>query len=245
MADGGYGGKAGHGGEGPSHFVDNSALAAYTDSHGMVKALHAAHDLLERAMNPAKTAKEDVIPGATLSSARGIAFMFYFKMGAVGSGLAGNGLVIAKKPGSNDWGMPINVRAGGVGGGLELGVAKMYQVITLDTDEAVKTFLSYNFKIEAQAQESVGGETLGSMGMVGPGMHVVYNYVKGIWLGAGILGMVVTPEDKVNAEFYGKDPNDCEAEALVLGDALASYTPHPDIVKLHQLVAKAEAYVHA
>lgn len=53
----------------------------------------------------------------------------------------GQGLLVARKPGSQEWCLPVALGLGGVGAGLQVGFHQEYQIALLMSDEAVKLML--------------------------------------------------------------------------------------------------------
>eukprot|EP00955_Chlamydomonas_euryale_P059507 357398-Chlamydomonas_euryale.AAC.1 len=74
------------------------------------------------------------------SQCRGVAFLFTYKVGVFASASGGSGILIAKKPGTQEWGLPVAIGLGGIGGGLDFGVSRAYQIMVLNTDHAVRNF---------------------------------------------------------------------------------------------------------
>lgn len=205
--------------------------------------------LLDSHTNPEKADRDAAIPQWVLKNARGLAFLFTYKVGIWLSASGGSGVVIAKPRGSDHWGLPVSIGLGGAGGGLDFGVQKSYQIVVFNTNEAVDLFLSKNMKLgltlavaagpvgraaEGSANVKLGKKTKEEARATGA---FTYGYTKGLFGGAGVQGQFVSSRAKGTAHYYGidKDSNvtdDLPTEEELKEEADTNTTSKPTIINV-------------
>jgi len=194
---------------------------------------------------------EKIIEPAILAKARGVAFVFAEKAGIIVSGSVGAGLVIARKEGSQEWGLPIAFGVGGGGIGLQVGVMHDFQVVVLNTDEAVKTFVTHNCKYAVELNmASAGGvhhKGTASAGNVGDTIYpekpaIVYGAPEGHFAGISLGSLVIIAMDSWNEKYYGT--KGASSVEYLYGTALAGKTPSEQVAAL-QAALTERSTIHA
>ncbi|KAG1658927.1 hypothetical protein FOA52_003097 [Chlamydomonas sp. UWO 241] len=220
------------------------AMSAAGEQFSISSNIKESIELLKSHTDPKHADRDAAIPPWVLQKARGIAFLFTYKVGVFASVSGGSGILICKRPGAEEWGLPIGVGLGGGGGGLDFGVSKSLQIIVLNNDDAVRTFATDNAKLDigiAFAAGPVGRQAEGAAA-VGGGDKIApcftYGYTKGLFAGVGIHGMWVTAKDKENAHYYGL-PAPVSGADLLFGPTLLDKTPTPEVAELHAALALA------
>lgn len=163
-----------------------------------------ANDILQKAISSHGAG----LPRDIVENCHGVILMSAVEVGAIFTGSVGSGIIIRKNPIAGvKWSPPSACKLHGAGFGLLLGAAHSdYLVFCLD-DIAVYAF--------ASGQEFTFGPqdayVLGNMGRtdrlnfnsLNNGVITV-SFSNGIFAGVSLEGAKVTPNDKVNAEFYGE-----------------------------------------
>jgi lipid-binding SYLF domain-containing protein len=145
-----------------------------------------------------------------LKEARGVAFLFTYKVGVFASVSGGTGVVMRRLPGSNAWGPPVAIGLGGGGGGLDFGVNKTQQLVVLRSDEAVEAFMKPSAKLSIGLNIAAGpvGRQIEEAGHISKDKAVnafTYALTQGIFAGVGVQGMFVKEREEENRRFYGLD----------------------------------------
>uniref|UniRef100_A0A7R9VIN1 Ysc84 actin-binding domain-containing protein n=1 Tax=Chlamydomonas euryale TaxID=1486919 RepID=A0A7R9VIN1_9CHLO len=210
----------------------------------MTDLINRAADVLE--MHYGAKAQNDMrIPEELMKEARGVAVLFNYQFSIGVTSSVGSGILIAKKPGSEEWGCPIALGLGGVGVGLVIGAHKDETVLLLMSDAAVKTMCKAGLKCGADMQIALGptGVKEDANAILAsrekPVDGYAYGKAVGLVMGGGFTTQVVSPMYDKNAAFYGvKSPSDGgpAADALVLGDAPEGAAPSDAIGKLQGLL---------
>lgn len=146
-----------------------------------------------------------------LQHCQGIAFISTIKVGTLfWGGQGGTGIIIAKTE-RGTWSAPLAVGIGGCAWGLLLGASKSDNIILLNTQAAVKTFMSKGqLKLGVDAQLAMGNT--GHDTEVGVGITtkrvapvVSYSFAKGVFAGISFDGNIMAVRNKCNADFYGQN----------------------------------------
>ncbi|KAI9309017.1 hypothetical protein BJ944DRAFT_280825 [Cunninghamella echinulata] len=173
---------------------------------------------------------DKVIPTDILRNAKGLAIFTVLKGGFIFSGRAGSGLVIGKLP-DGSFSSPSAINVFGMGFGGQVGAEVTDFVMVLQTQAAVKVFMSHG-NITLGGNLSVAAGPVGRNADVSGAASVnsvaaVFSYSKtrGLFAGVSIEGSVIVERFDANAKMYGykvkaKDllsghvPRPAEAEAL-------------------------------
>ncbi|GAX78323.1 hypothetical protein CEUSTIGMA_g5765.t1 [Chlamydomonas eustigma] len=190
-----------------------------------------AIDLLLAHTDPMRSHADMAIPQWVIAKARGIAFLFTYKVGFFASASGGSGILIAKRLGTQTWGLPIGLGLGGVGGGLDFGMSKSYQILVLNSDDAVRSFCQDNVKLGigiAVAAGPVGRQAEGTANIkLGQAQQneermvpcFCYGHTKGLFAGIGVQGMFLTSKDSENSRYYGL-PGTHTSQDMLFGPVL-------------------------
>ena len=97
------------------------------------------------------------IGSEALKNARGLAFLTSYTVGFIGGGTFSHGILIAKKPGTEQWGLPVAISGGGATAMFGVGYREDTCMYLLESDAAVQsTFGNHSLKVrrEEPARES-------------------------------------------------------------------------------------------
>lgn len=163
--------------------------------------------VLEEIMSDPATA----IPAEILQDAKGIIFTLNYRGGFLIGGHAGNGILIAKNPLTEEWGVPAFVTTGGANIGLQLGVKEFDAIyVIMDTDTIRK---AYTGRIDFGADASAVAGPLESSSETKSGKDyknakiLVYSNKKGLYAGVSLKAGWVSPNNKATKFFYNTDYN--------------------------------------
>ncbi|MBC2606457.1 lipid-binding SYLF domain-containing protein [Pelagicoccus albus] len=154
---------------------------------------------------------ETAIPADILKDAKGIIFTLNYRGGFMVGGHAGNGILIAKNPITDEWGVPAFVRTGGANIGLQLGVKEfdaVYVIMDLDT---VRKAYTGRFDFGADAAAVAGPlessrEARQNVDFKNAKI-LVYSNKKGLYAGVSVSAGWVAPNNKGTKFFYDTDYN--------------------------------------
>jgi lipid-binding SYLF domain-containing protein len=194
------------------------------------------------------------IGSEALKQCRGVAFLTSYTVGFFGGGTFTHGVLIAKKPGSEEWGVPVALSGGGATGMFGVGYKEDSQVYILDTDDAVETcFSEQSVKVGLTASVSLGplGRSIDGSAFIGMDSKYVdgkearkavgvhhYSYSKGVFIGAGVEVTYFSSRDDDTREYYGlNDPNTPDAQLpsskmILRGDVRIDTTAYPEVEQL-------------
>jgi lipid-binding SYLF domain-containing protein len=138
--------------------------------------------------------------------------MTVVKAGFVLSARGGQGIVVARLAGTNEWSGPSAIATGGAGLGFQIGAQASEFVLVLNTAEAVKAF-------SRGGNISLGTDLSVAAGPVGRDLAVdvapttaIYTYSKsqGLFAGVSLEGTVIVTRSESNTKYYGKhvEPDD-------------------------------------
>jgi hypothetical protein len=86
-----------------------------------------------------------------LKNARGLAFLTSYTVGFFGGGTFSHGILIAKKPGTEQWGLPVAISGGGATAMFGLGYREDICMYLLESDAAVQsTFGNHSLKVRRE-----------------------------------------------------------------------------------------------
>ncbi|KAF2670105.1 DUF500-domain-containing protein [Microthyrium microscopicum] len=175
--------------------------------------------------------QDKIIPPDILARAKGLAILSVVKIGFLGSGRVGSGLVIARLP-DGTWSAPSAIGTGGAGFGGQIGLEFTDFVFILNSNDAVKTFsqagsvtLGGNVGIAA-GPVGRSAEAAGAASMKGVSGVFAYSRTKGLFAGVSLEGSVIIERKDANAKLYnrtvsaasllgGSIPAPTEADALL------------------------------
>ncbi|KAG1670891.1 hypothetical protein FOA52_000393 [Chlamydomonas sp. UWO 241] len=198
-----------------------------------------------------------LIPPDLLAQCRGIAVLWSYNAGLGISITGGTGLLIAKRPGTEEWGLPVGLGIGGIGIGLQIGMSSDYQIIVLNSDSAVTTMCKDNIKYAAALNVAAGphGRNFeGAEHKATEGSEDIsaftYGFSEGIFAGASLKAAFISQQDKWNAEayglstatpVYGKTGDECTTQAvdMVQGHALDGKLPTEAMLELQEALHAA------
>jgi SH3 domain-containing YSC84-like protein 1 len=158
---------------------------------------------------------ESGIPPAVLRDAQGLAILNVTKVGFLGSGRGGSGVVVART--EKGWSGPSAIGVGGLGFGFQAGVEISELVFVLNTPAAVEAFSKQgNFTLGGNM--SVAAGPLGRAAEAGVGYQAaIYAYSRnqGLFAGVSFEGTGIGTRDELNAAYYGKS---VEARDILRGE---------------------------
>ncbi|KAJ5248580.1 SH3 domain-containing protein [Penicillium chermesinum] len=182
-----------------------------------------AAQILDSFINPSYNGLEGGIPRKILGPAKGLVICSVFKLGFLGSGRFGSGLIVCRLP-SGGWSAPSAVSLGGLGAGGQFGAEWTNFVYVLNTDAAVRTFiesgtltLGGNLSIAFGTGRS--GETAAMIGTKGVASIYAYSKTRGIFGGLTLEGGVLLERPWANKKLYQRK--------LKAKDLLSSEVPPP------------------
>ncbi|EDY83724.1 hypothetical protein VDG1235_3351 [Verrucomicrobiia bacterium DG1235] len=159
------------------------------------------------------------IPAEILQDAQGIIFTLNYRGGFMVGGHAGQGILIAKNPITNEWGVPAFVRTGGANIGIQLGLKEFDAVyVIMDLDTVRK---AYTGRIDFAADAAAVAGPLESSSEAQQNIDyknakiLVYSNKKGLYAGVAVKAGWVSPNNKATKFFYNTDYNMPE---IVLSD---------------------------
>lgn len=152
---------------------------------------------------------DKIIPPHILANAKGLAILTVFKVGFLGSGRFGSGLVVARLP-DGSWSAPTAIMTAGGGFGGQIGFELTDFVFILNDRHAVKTFsqmgsitLGGNVSIAAgpvgRNAEAAGAASLKSVAGV-----FSYSKTKGLFAGVSLEGSAIVERRDANEKLYGQ-----------------------------------------
>ncbi len=192
-----------------------AALNAAPKREKLVDRIVAGEYVLEEIMADPATA----IPADILQDAQGIIFTLNYRGGIMIGGHAGNGVLIAKNPLTDEWGVPAFVKTGGANIGLQLGVKEFDAVyVIMDLDTVRK---AYTGRIDFGADAAAVAGPLESSSEARQSEDyknakiLVYSNKKGLFAGVAVKAGWVSPDNRATQAFYNTDYNMPE---IVLSD---------------------------
>jgi lipid-binding SYLF domain-containing protein len=143
----------------------------------------------------------------TLPKAKGVLIVpSLVKAGLIFGGSGGSGVYFAIDQTTGECRGPAFYGMGSVTFGLQIGAEKAEVVILAMTDEAVKSMLSPQFKLGADASVAAGPVGIGAAGQASPlpaAAFLAFSRAKGAFAGLTIEGAIVASKGEYNAAYYG------------------------------------------
>lgn len=132
----------------------------------------------------------------------------FVKAGFIFGGQAGSGVLLRRKPGTEDWGYPAFYKIGGGSIGLQIGVESAEILFLIMTEGGLNSLLANKVKLGADMSVALG--TLG--GGVEAGKTAastktdVYSFStsKGVFAGISFNGAMLFPDADRNRAYYGR-----------------------------------------
>lgn len=140
---------------------------------------------------------------------KGIMILRLWKAGLFVGGIGGTGIVMAHHNGN--WSGPCAVSVGGLQVGFHGGIERVDDILLLHDDAALRLLVEKgHFKLGVDASIAIGpfGRDA-NMGVVMAQKTesksiYAYSFAKGAFIGLSLDGGVLSIDDKVNEEFYGR-----------------------------------------
>jgi len=181
---------------------------------------------------------DKIIPPHILANAAGLAILSVFKVGFLGSGRFGSGIVVSRNKDTGAWSAPSAIGTIGGGFGGQIGFELTEFVFILNDQAAVKTFaqpgnitLGGNVSIAAgpvgRSAEAAGAASLKSVSGV-----FAYSKTKGLFAGVSLEGSVLVERPKANEKMYGRKVT---ARELLMGAGTVPIPPQAD--PLHRVLS--------
>ena len=191
--------------------------------------------------------KDQSITEATLSNAKGLAFITIAKGGFIVAGRGGTGLVVARLE-DGSWSAPSAIGSMGISWGLQIGGDCCDFIIVLNTKAAVDSF----------STKGVIGRIGGSGGLtIGLGRKMegdvvssnkkmlahTYTYArsKGVFAGLAIEVSAIKTRNKINRKFYGYDVDPVDLLNGNVQPPVAANPLYDELKKIYQYIDSIEA----
>lgn len=182
-----------------------TATNAAPKRESLVDRIVSSEYVLEEIMADPATA----IPKEILQDAHGIIFTLNYRGGFIIGGHGGNGVLIAKNPITQEWGVPGFISTGGASIGLQLGVKEydaVYVIMDLDT---VRKACNGRFDLSADASAVAGPAYSSSEARQSDDYRnakiLLYSSTKGLYAGATVKAGWVAPNNNATKSFYNTD----------------------------------------
>jgi len=172
--------------------------------------LNNACDMLTEVFNK-NVYPDNRIPINLFQNCKGIMFLRIWKAGIGIGGISGSGVVLAHY--NQAWSQPCAVTLGGIQIGVNLGVERVDDVLLLRDDAALRLFSEKgHFKLGLDASIAVGSFGVDSNTSIAMGGNetksiYAYSFAKGAFFGVSLDGGVLSIDNKVNEEYYGRKIN--------------------------------------
>lgn len=155
---------------------------------------------------------DKAIPKELLEKAEAVAvFPDVLKAAFIVGGRKGQGVVSRRTP--TGWSAPVFFNLGGGSIGFQAGAASTDYVMLFMNDEALQGLLEDKFEIGGEASIAAGPVGRAISASTTPTLDagiLSYSRSKGVFLGAALRGVVISPDNDLNEAFYGQ-----KAEAVV------------------------------
>jgi lipid-binding SYLF domain-containing protein len=167
---------------------------------------------------------------------KGILLLRIWKGGLFLGGISGTGIVMARH--NQKWSPPCAVSLGGLQIGFQVGIERVDDILILNDDTALKLFIEHgHFKLGVDASLAVGtfgrDSNLGVVMSEGKSKSIYsYSFAKGAFIGISLDGGVLSIDDKVNEEFYGRNIG---VRDIFYGDIQIPQHSH-DFMKMQELL---------
>jgi len=217
--------------------------SAYTLKNQITPNLWAQHASMNESVFGETNSPELNFKREVFRNAAGLAIITTCTAGFIGSVRVGSGLVI-RRIGAG-WSAPCAVGTAGGGVGLVAGAEVTDNIIVLNSQDAVNTFITNgNIAIGGEASASVGpwgrtikGDLRASLAAMAP--TVSYSHSRGIYGGISLEGSYLGVRDAVNRNFYGEGVT---SEQILMGDVEAPPAAQPLYDALKELYDSFEIH---
>lgn len=182
-------------------FIASSA-SAEPKHEKLVEHLVAGEYVLEEIMGDPATA----IPAGILQDAHGIILTVNYRGGFLIGGHAGHGILIAKNPITQEWGVPAFVRTGGANVGLQIGAKEFDSIYVIMDADTVRNAYSGRFDFGADAAAVAGPISRTSESHQRNDYQdakiLVYTDKKGLFAGVAFKAGWVSPNVRATQALY-------------------------------------------
>lgn len=148
------------------------------------------------------------IPQALLNNAKCVVlFPEVVQAGFVVGGKYGRGMVSCRDADSGDWGVPVFLRLTSINWGIQMGAQSADVIMLVMSDKGLDSLFSGKPLVGAGggiAVGSVGRDTTANIDVLMQTPIVTYTRSKGVYVGAILEGVAITPAKAVNRSLYGE-----------------------------------------
>jgi lipid-binding SYLF domain-containing protein len=179
------------------------SVSARADTAAVSERVAAAAGILR-----AKQRSANPIPPAVLAGARGVAIISVGRGGLIFGGLRGEGIVLARTRGAlgPSWSAPVAFNMSGGSFGAQIGYEKVNYVFILNTDDAVRAFLSDDgVRWDAGVQGTAGPGSAAAAGDPAKPAVYIYTQADGVYGGATVGGVTLRLDRDANRRAYGAE----------------------------------------
>ncbi|MDR1305152.1 MAG: lipid-binding SYLF domain-containing protein [Verrucomicrobiales bacterium] len=172
------------------------------------------------------------IPQQILADAKGVAIISVSQGGFIFGGRHGEGIIVTRTRGAlgPSWSAPLAFSLSGGSFGAQIGYQTLHYVFVLNSDAAVRTFLSGGeVQWNAAAQGTAGPDHAGAdTDPAARAAVYIYTQSDGVYGGATIGGTTLRTDNDINRVAYGDTP---------LADLVAGQGVRPrEAAKLYELL---------
>jgi len=177
------------------------------DQKKMDRLLSNGCDMLAEVFNK-NVYPDNRIPLNLFQNCKGVMFLRIWKAGIGIGGMGGSGVVLSHY--NQTWSQPCAVTLGGLQIGVNLGVERVDDVLLLRDDAALRLFSEKgHFKLGLDASFAVGPFGVDSNTSIAMGGNetksiYAYSFAKGAFFGVSLDGGVLSIDNTVNEEYYGR-----------------------------------------
>lgn len=125
------------------------------------------------------------------------------KAGFFIGGSGGSGALLAQEVKTKKWSYPAFYTMGSVSFGLQVGAEASEIILMVMTDKGLQALLSNEFKLGVDGSIAAGPVGAGSKAQTAD--ILAYGRSKGAFVGLSLEGAVISPREKWNNEYYGKE----------------------------------------
>ena len=123
--------------------------------------------------------------------------------GFIIGGSGGSGALLAKNRKTGKWSYPAFYTMGAVSFGMQIGADATEIILLVMSDKGMDAMLSNEFKLGGDAAIAAG--PVGASTKVQTADILAYGRSKGAFIGVAVDGSVISPRDKWNTTYYGKE----------------------------------------
>jgi len=194
-----------------------------------------SHEMLKEYCDP-KLYVNQKFPHDLFHNCKGIIFLRIWKAGIFVGGIGGTGVVLAHYNGF--WSHPCAISISGIQLGFHVGVERVDDILILRDEAALNLFIQKgHFKLGMDASIAIGNFGRDSnTGITMSHEHsksiYSYSFAKGAFIGLSLDGGVLSIDDNVNEEYYGRK---IDVKDIFYGNAVGAHNDH--FWKLQQLLS--------